>query len=302
MKKSEWGSLLKRNNDKKPINPIALFFAFIVGAVAAFAAAWRIKGSKESKNAGSGGVSDSESARNNREMRKLIREMRDENERRKRAEREAAKMRADMAAELPPLVVQAKPVKAYRPRRRLSAKRIFGRAVAMASAAALVVTGLYMVPYDRTPVPTVQARESFGGIKQGVEEHGEDNPFVILDIVPGKASAEVNGKTYDFSLGTIGYLAPGQSPIQKDLFRIFKGDEEEGNNEDFYDYVDRKKLTDSVISDGYSGITYQEAYGGTGENLRASMWSQIFESAEVRHDETGKIGRASCRERVWYLV
>ena len=54
MKKSEWGSLLKRNNDKKPINPIALFFAFIVGAVAAFAAAWRIKGSKESKNAGSG--------------------------------------------------------------------------------------------------------------------------------------------------------------------------------------------------------------------------------------------------------
>lgn len=61
----------------------------------------------------------------------------------------------------------------------------------MTAAAALVVTGLYLAPREQMPVSTVEARESFGGIKQVVEEHDEDNPFVILDIVPGKAYADV---------------------------------------------------------------------------------------------------------------
>lgn len=292
MGKNEWKSLIKRNTDKTPINPIALFFAFILGAAAAFAAFWRLRISKNKREAGVG-ESDSaakrESAQNNREMKKLLRELRSENDRRERADREAAKLREDMEAELPPLVVQPQSVKAYRPPKRVSVKKIFARATAMTAAAALVVTGLYLVPREQMPVSTVEARESFGGIKQVVDEHNEDNPFVILDIVPGKAQAEVNGKTYDFSLGTIGYLAPGQSPIQKDLFRIFKGDDQEGNNRDFYKYLDRKKLTDAVISGGYSGISYQEAYGGTGENLKASVWSKILDSAEVEHDANGKL-------------
>lgn len=150
-----------------------------------------------------------ESAQNNREMKKLLRELRSENDRRERADREAAKLREDMEAELPPLVVQPQSVKAYRPPKRVSVKKIFARATAMTAAAALVVTGLYLAPREQMPVSTVEARESFGGIKQVVEEHDEDNPFVILDIVPGKAYADVNGKKYDFSLGTIGYLAPG---------------------------------------------------------------------------------------------
>lgn len=288
MGKNEWKWSLKRNTDKDPINPIALFFAFIVGAAAAFAAAWRIKVAKDKKNAGASGndgTADRESAQNNREMKKLLRELRSENDRRERADREAAKLRADMEAELPPLVVQPQAVKAYKPRKRVSAKRIFARAVAMTAVAALVVTGLYMAPRDKAPVSTALARDSFGGIKQVVEEHDEDNPFVILDIVPGKAYADVNGKRYDFSLGTIGYLAPGQSPIQQDFSRIFTGDDKES----FYKYPDRKALTDSVIGSGYDGITYQEAYGGTGENLKASVWSKIFDSVEVTHDENGKL-------------
>ncbi len=288
MGKNEWKSLIKRNSDKTPMNPIALFLAFILGAAAAFAAFWRIRVSKNKREAGAserGGAAERESAQNNREMKKLLRELRSENDRRERADREAAKLRAEMEPELPPLVVQPQSVKAYRPPKRVSAKKIFARAVAMTAAAALVVTGLYMAPHDKAPVSTVLARDSFGGIKQVVEEHDEDNPFVILDIVPGKAYADVNGKKYDFSLGTIGYLAPGQSPIQQDFSRIFTGDDKES----FYKYPDRKALTDSVIGSGYDGITYQEAYGGTGENLKASVWSKIFDSVEVTHDENGKL-------------
>ena len=289
MGKNEWKWSLKGNTDKRSINPIALFFAFIAGAAAALAAFWRIRVSQNKREAGvseSSGAAERESAQNNREMKKLLRELRSENDRRERADREAAKQRADMEAELPPLVVQPQAVKAYKPRKRVSAKKIFARAVAMTAAAALVVTGLYMAPHDKAPVSTVLARDSFGGIKQVVEEHDEDNPFVILDIVPGKAYADVNnGKRYDFSLGTIGYLAPGQSPIQQDFSRIFTGEDKES----FYKYPDRKVLTDSVIGSGYDGITYQEAYGGTGENLKASVWSKIFDPVEVTHDENGKL-------------
>lgn len=126
MGKNEWKSLIKRNNDKTPINPIALFFAFILGAAAAFAAFWRIRVSKNKREAGvseSDSAAKRESAQNNREMKKLLRELRSENDRRERADREAAKLREDMEAELPPLVVQPQSVKAYRPPKRVSVKR-----------------------------------------------------------------------------------------------------------------------------------------------------------------------------------
>lgn len=294
MGRRERKAIIRQNTDKK-INPIVVFLAFLLGAVTAFAAFWRLHVFKRKKDDGeseSSGAADAVSAQTERELKELIKELRSENERRKREDRAERLERAQNGGGnngKRRKAVQTQQIKPYRPRKRVSVKGIFGRAVAVAAAAALVVTGLYMAPYERVPVSTVQARESFGGIKQVVEEHNEENPFVILDIVPGKAQAEVNGKKYDFSLGTIGYLAPGQSPIQKDLLRIFKGDGEEGNNEEFYKYSDRKALTDAVISNGYSGITYQEAYGGTGEDLRASIWSKIFDPVNVTHDENEKL-------------
>ncbi|MDE5940180.1 MAG: DUF5057 domain-containing protein [Lachnospiraceae bacterium] len=284
MGKNEWGSLPKRNTDKNPMNPIALFLAFIFGAVTASVAVWRIRAAKSKKD---GGVDDQDSARTNRELKELIKELRRENESRRRVDRQRGEKSGDGAydAKYPAISVPAQQIKPYRPRKHVSVKRILGRATAVAAAAALVVTGLYMAPYDRAPVPEVLARESFGGIKQVVEEHDEDNPFVILDIVPGKAYAEINGRRYDFSLGTIGYLAPGQSPIQQDLSRIFTGEDKES----FYEYPDRRALTDLVIANGYNGITFQEAYGGTGESLKASVWTKIFDPAEVKHDENGKL-------------
>ncbi|MDE6405219.1 MAG: hypothetical protein K2M20_06180, partial [Lachnospiraceae bacterium] len=285
MGKNEWGSLPKRNTDKTPMNPLALFLAFIFGAaVTAFVAVWRIRAAKSKKD---GGADNKDSARANRELKELIKELRRGNESRRLVERQREEKSGDGAydAKYLAISVPAQQIKPYRPRKRVSLKKFFGRATAVVAAAALVLTGLYMAPYGRATVPEVLARESFGGIKQVVEEHDEDNPFVILDIVPGKAYAEINGNRYDFSLGTIGYLAPGQSPIQQDLSRIFTGKDKES----FYDYADRKKLTDLVIANGYSGITFQEAYGGTGENLKSSVWTKIFDPAEVKHDENGKL-------------
>lgn len=295
MEKNHLKVTIPQNKGRKAINPLIVILAFLLGVAAACAAFWRIWASKMKKRDGvSGGAADGvgaadcDTAQTDRELRELLRQLRREYERRESAERSERQQ-----AHLDLLSVQTQKIQAYRPRKRVSGKKIFGRAVSVAVAAALVVTGLYMLPSDRVPVPTVQARESFGGIKQIVEEHNEDTPFVILDIVPGKAQVEVNGKAYDFSLGTIGYLAPGQSPIQKDLLHIFKGDEENGVSTDFYDFSAREKLTDAVIGggdagSGFAGLTYQEAYEGTGVNLKSSQWSRIFEQVkDVEHDADG---------------
>ena len=287
MGKNEWKTLLKQNNDKNPINPIAVFLAFIVGVATAFTIALRMRGSKGKKGAK---VSDNAVDRDyeaaDREMKHLLGVLRRESDRRMWGDPEIRISGDYGVSGTTPANVKTQKVKPYKPRKRVSAKRIFGRAVAIAAAAALVVSGIYLAPYDRTPATTVEAKDSFGGIKQVVEEHDEDNPFVILDIVPGVAYADVGGKTYDFSLGTIGYLAPGQSPIQKDLFRIFTGED----GEKFYDYDDRETLTDKVIANGYNGIIYQEAYAGTGEDLKASVWNKIFDTVEgAEHDENGKL-------------
>ena len=256
MGKKDYKPFVKKNSEKNLINPLVVFLAFLLGAVTAYAMFWRSRASGNKKGGwASGKAADHGSVQGDKDPAEL-------------------------------LIKNPQQIMPYRPRKRVITKKMFGRAVAMTAAAALLVTGFYMAPNDSVPVPTVQARESFGGIKQVVEEHDEDHPFVILDIVPGKAQAEVNDKKYDFSLGTIGYLAPGQSPVQKDLSRIFRGDESEQST-DFYKYTDRKTLTDAVIGDGYGEIVYREAYGGTGEDLKASLWSQIFDSAEVEHDENG---------------
>ena len=254
------------------MNPVIVFLAFLFGAVTTVAVFWRMLTSKGKKGtAVSNDAIDRDYDAADREMKQLLKVLRRESERRMWGDPEIRISGDYGVSGASPANAQTQKVKAYRPRKRVSAKKIFVRATAVAAAVALVVTGVTMAPSDRMPVSTVLAKESFGGIRQVVEEHDEDNPFVILDIVPGKAVSK-DGK-YDFSLGTIGYLAPGQSPIQQDLFRIFTGD----SKESFYDYDDRKTLTDSIIEDGYNGISYQEAYGGTGEELKASVWSKIFD-------------------------
>ncbi|MDE7247835.1 MAG: hypothetical protein K2N43_08100, partial [Lachnospiraceae bacterium] len=266
----------------KTVNPVIVFLAFLLGAVTAFAMFWRMRVSKGKDKRGTA-VSDDAVDRDyetaDREMKQLLRVLRRESERRMWGDPEIRISGDYGVSGVNPANVQAQKVKPYRPRKRVSAKKIFVRATAVAAAVALVVTGLTMAPSDRVPVSTVLAKESFGGIKQVVEEHDEDNPFVILDIVPGKAFAVIDGNRYEFSLGTIGYLAPGQSPIQQDLFRIFTD-----NKENFYDFDDRIELTDLVISNGYNGISYQEGYGGTGENLKASVWSKIYDPVKNAAD------------------
>lgn len=281
---NDFKSILKRDDDKKPKNLIVLVLAFIIGAVTAAAAVWRVRVSKDKRDTG---TSDGESAQTNRELKKLIKELRSENERRQREEHAAREKESPADGtwgngNLPP--AQIKP---YIPRKRLSVKRILVRATAVFVAAALVVTGIYLAPYDKAPAPAVQARESFGGIKQVVEEHDSEHPFVILDIVPGKAYAAVNGKEYEFSLGTIGYLAPGQSPIQQDLARILTG----ADRDSFYSYAARKELVSQVMGSSYDGINYREAYEGT-ENLNGG-WSRLFDKVSAAPDENGDLPEGS---------
>ncbi|MDE6318283.1 MAG: hypothetical protein K2M22_00935, partial [Lachnospiraceae bacterium] len=261
MGRREIKEITRQNKEKKTISPIIVCLAFLLGmAMAAFAAFWRTRASKDKKGAGtSGRESAGDSAR---------------------TERKAlpGQQRSESVSS-----AQTQKVKPYRPRKRASVKRIFGRMTAVVAAAALVVTGLYLTPSDRMPASTVQAKErqSLGGIKQVVEEHNRENPFVILDIVPGKAVSQ-DGK-YEFSLGTIGYLAPGQSPIQQDIFRMFTGE----GKEKLYPYSARMDLIESILGSGMTGVTYREAYGGTEENLEKNGWTRVFDP--VAPDADGKL-------------
>ena len=280
MGREKKNAMIRQHTEKKQISPLIVLLTFLMGAAAAFAAFLGIRASKDKKNAGragSVGAAGRDSMQEGRELNDLLRQLRSEYERRDSLERDIAR------SDLKVYSVQTQKIKPYRPRKRVSVKKVIGRSVAVAVAVALVVTGLYVMPYDSKMLgSTVQAKSSFGGIKQVVDEHNEKNPFVILDIVPGKAySAD---KKYEFSLGTIGYLAPGQSPIQQDLVRIFTG-EDKAN---FYAFSARKALTDSVMGSGYEGISYQEAYGGMGEDLRSSMWSQIYDPAEIASGGDGQ--------------
>ena len=139
--------------------------------------------------------------------------------------------------------------------------RFLEKMAAMVASGAVVAAAIYGVsPYLRPA--QAYARESLSGMKQIVESHGENTPYRILDITPGKATYEKNGTTYEISTGTIGYLAGGQAPIEKDLENIFR------NNSSFYSYESRKNLVDEVVptgmEDSYLHLSYQECYGGVG--------------------------------------
>ena len=169
----------------------------------------------------------------------------------------------------------------------LNKKRITA-GIAVLSAAAVAVGGIftYIQPAE------VYAKESLGGMEQIVQAHDEEDPFTILDIVPGvgtyskssdatDAYTDVNGinqsLTCNFSLGTIGYLAGDQAPITQDLKRIYTE-----NSNIFYSYANRKKLAEEVIAagyeDGFLHLEYLESYAGMEQNLTAENgWTKVYD-------------------------
>lgn len=164
----------------------------------------------------------------------------------------------------------------------LNKKRIIS-GVAVLSATAVAACGIlgYMQPTE------VCAKESLGGMEQIVQAHDEEDPFTILDIVPGDGSymfeypddvdPNVNNLACNFSLGTIGYLAGDQAPVTQDLKRIYTE-----NSSIFYSYANRKKLAEEVIptgyEDGFLHLEYQESYAGMEQNLTAENgWTKVYD-------------------------
>lgn len=201
MEKNKWNAASGQKGDKNPISLIVLLLTFLAGAAAVFAAFLGIRASKDKKNAGRAGsvrAAGRGSIQEGRELNDLLRQLRCEYERRDSLERDLAR------SDLKVYSVQTQKIKPYRPRKRVSVKKVIGRMTAVVAAAALVVTGLYVMPYDsKAPVSTVQAKASFGGIKQVVEEHNEKNPFVILDIVPGRLIRRIRNTSFHWGLSVI---------------------------------------------------------------------------------------------------
>lgn len=155
-----------------------------------------------------------------------------------------------------------------------------------ASVLAVVVAGTGI--WQQMQAVPVAAKESFRGIGQIVKEHEED-PFVILDIVPGTAFVDWRdrtggeGHTYELSMGTIGYLNAGQAPVEQDLKRIFTSEEEQTL---FYSYENRRSLAEAIVPTGYENaengfkIAYEEAYGGVSNIGKGSGWIKLYDALE----------------------
>ena len=165
--------------------------------------------------------------------------------------------------------------------------------IAVAVAAGGILQQMKAVP--------VAAKESFQGIGQIVKSHDDEDPFTILDIVPGKATyTDSNSVVHDISLGTIGYLVEGQAPIEQGLANIFK------NNDSYYSYTNRKAVAEQLIPTGYEDsflhMAYQEAYEGTGKKLTESDgWIKIFDQipADQIVDDKVPTGRFKASVKHW---
>ncbi len=153
-----------------------------------------------------------------------------------------------------------------------------------------VTSAVVAATFSQTGQPmAVYAKETFRGIDQVVEEH-ESEPFVILDVVPGDASAkwtDDKGNEHDVSLsmGTIGYLVDGQAPIEQDLLLAFTKEEDKAL---FYNCVNRESLAKAALPDGFvSGnpedinILYEEAYGGVAGMETDEGWIKLYDPVEL---------------------
>ena len=157
----------------------------------------------------------------------------------------------------------------------------------------------YQVARCLHPV-SVLAKESFTGINGTVEEHDEENPYKILDIVPSSAyydmqtedgAGDITGvERYRFSTGTMGYLASGQTALAEDLTAVFE-------NPAFRSLADREALFSKVVVDdavhNFPGLTYEEAYGGVHDIANQGPgWELLFDSQyidDVTHIDTAAL-------------
>lgn len=167
-------------------------------------------------------------------------------------------------------------------------KQHIGRLLAGTAASVLAVVVAGAGVWQQMQIVPVAAKEAFQGIGQIVKEH-EDEPFVIVDIVPGNASVEwtdvdSNSHTYELSMGTIGYLNAGQAPVEQDLKKIFTSEEEQAL---FYSYENRQSLAEAVVPTGYGTaengfrIAYEEAYGGVTNIGKNSGWIKLYDAVNV---------------------
>ncbi len=162
-----------------------------------------------------------------------------------------------------------------------------GRKLVLAAAAsvtAVAVAGASLWNLMESAAP-VEAKESFGGIGKVVDSHSEGEPFVILDIVPGTASytyTSLDGsETFEIpniSLGTMGYLTNGQTPLEESLQAAFND-----HQDLFGDYEERKALAAALMPAGMDTsllkLDYREGYAGITPDLSAENgWIQIYDS------------------------
>ncbi len=158
----------------------------------------------------------------------------------------------------------------------------------VASVTALSVTATYVWNDMRImQAAEVEAKESFSGIGQVVAEKSEQDPFVILDVVPGRASyaGETAGHhpyEVDLSLGTIGYLTKTQGVIAEDLAAAYQKKDIDGVPI-FYGYDDREALVQAVLPQRAEGsllaVEYEEGYEGITAGLTPENgWIKVFDS------------------------
>lgn len=161
---------------------------------------------------------------------------------------------------------------------------------AIVTASVLAVTlGTVGVFHQMQPIEAY-AKESFTGTKQVVEGHTrEDNPFVILDIVPSYATYKWNDdetQSYEISTGTLGYLVNGQSTMSSDYAGIYKD-----HSADLLTWQKRSELVNEIWKSGTGDsdlvFQYEEAYGSgnTRKDLNtpnANGWQLLIEQETLQ--------------------
>lgn len=164
------------------------------------------------------------------------------------------------------------------------------RIAAIVTASVLAVTlGTVGIFHQMQPIEAY-AKESFTGTKQVVEGHTrEDNPFVILDIVPSYATYKWNGdetQSYQISTGTLGYLVNGQSTMASDYAGIYKD-----HSADLLTWQKRSELVNEIWKSGTGDsdlvFQYEEAYGSgnTRKDLNtpnANGWQLLIEQETLQ--------------------
>ncbi|MDE7130582.1 MAG: hypothetical protein K2O65_02125, partial [Lachnospiraceae bacterium] len=190
---------------------------------------------------------------------------------------------------------------------------IRGRKPAFIATAMILVASLcsYNVLQHLRPAEAL-AKESFTGIGKIVSEHNEDDPYIILDIVPSQvmlSTASLNSAdetdddatdaetdsdvsapidaptmTFSFSTGTMGYLAGGRVPFADDLEKAFT------ESPVFIRYANRDKFLNTLVPSmtAFPQIRYKEAYGGV-LNAKTGGGTLLFPNQEVTVDDQYKI-------------